>query len=92
MDYQNDFETWKEKIEALPFSEVKLPNQPIDEITASAETLTKEAAKDKEQLAKAGLDVILIDELCSTKTDAGCWNLHYKNEHYLLSFPLFEHL
>ena len=65
MDYQNDFETWKEKIEALPFSEVKLPNQPIDEITASAETLAKEAAKDKEQLAKAGLDVILIDELSS---------------------------
>ncbi|PKQ63902.1 hypothetical protein BZG02_07785 [Labilibaculum filiforme] len=63
MDYQNDFETWKERIEALPLSEVKLPNQPIDEVTASAETLAIEAIKDKESLAKAGLDITFITDL-----------------------------
>ncbi|MGZ2369598.1 hypothetical protein ACXR6G_07410 [Ancylomarina sp. YFZ004] len=65
MDYQNDFETWKEKIEALPIKEVKLPNHPIDEQTASAETLAKEATKDKTALKKAGMEVSLIDELPS---------------------------
>ena len=65
MDYQNDFETWKEKIKARPLSEVKLPNRPIDELTASAETLAVEAAKDKEELAKAGLNVTFIDEIPS---------------------------
>lgn len=65
MYYQNDFETWKDKIQALPTHEVKLPNQPIDEITASAETLAKEAAKDKKSLKKAGLNTSLIDELAS---------------------------
>jgi len=65
MDYQNDFETWKERIETLPLIEVKLPNQPIDEVTASAETLAKEAAKDREVFKKAGMDVSLIDKLPS---------------------------
>jgi len=65
MDYQNNFETWKEKIEKLPRAEVKLPNQPIDEQTASAETLAKEANKDKEVLMAAGLDGSLIDEIPS---------------------------
>jgi len=65
MDYQNDFETWKERIEALPLREVKLPNQPVDELTASAETLAKEAAKDKKAFKNAGMDVFLIDELAS---------------------------
>jgi len=63
MNYQTDFETWNEKIEVLPLSDVKLPNQPIDEITASAETLAKEASKDKEVLVNAGLDSTLLDEL-----------------------------
>jgi len=63
MNYQTDFETWKERIETLPLSEVKLPNQPIDEVTASAETLAKEAAKDKDVLVQAGLDATPIDDL-----------------------------
>lgn len=65
MDYQNDFETWKEKIKALSLSKVKLPNQPIDKITASAETLAVESLKDREELAKAGLNVTFIDEIPS---------------------------
>lgn len=65
MDYQNDFETWEKQIEALPLTETKLPNQPIDEVTASAETLAIEASKDKEILVSAGLDDRLIDELPS---------------------------
>lgn len=63
MDYQTDFDTWKEPIENYPNNEVKLPNQPIDEFAGSAETLAIEAVKDKEALLKAGLDVTLIDEL-----------------------------
>ena len=50
MDYQNDFETWKKRFEALSLQQTKLPNQPIDEITAKAETLAKEALKDKDAL------------------------------------------
>ncbi len=65
MDYQSYFETWKERIEARPLTEVKLPNQPIDEVTASAETLAIEAIKDKESLAKAGLDITFITDLPS---------------------------
>lgn len=63
MNYQTDFETWKERIETLAQSEVKLPNQPIDELTASSETLAQEAAKDKDALTGAGLDGTVIDEL-----------------------------
>jgi len=63
MNYLTDFETWKERIEALPLSEVKLPNQPVDELTASSETLAKEAGKDMDALIGAGLDMTLIDEL-----------------------------
>jgi hypothetical protein len=65
MDYQNDFETWKNQINAHPLNEVKLPNQPIDECTADAETLAIEAVKDKDALLQAGMDVTLIDELPS---------------------------
>ncbi len=65
MDYQNDFETWKEKIEALTLEQTKLPNQPIDECTASAEVLAIEALKDKDVLEQAGLDATIIDELTS---------------------------
>jgi len=65
MDYQNDFETWKEEIEKLPLAEVKLPNQPIDEVTASAETLAEEASKDKEVIVAAGLAGSVIDQLTS---------------------------
>ncbi|WP_054720919.1 hypothetical protein [Marinifilum fragile] len=63
MDYQTDFDAWKEQIENYPNNEVKLPNQPIDEFAANAETLAIEAVKDKEVLQKAGLDVTLIDDL-----------------------------
>ena len=63
MEYQTEFDEWKERIEALPLEETKLPNLPIDEFTASAETLAIEATKDKEVLGQAGLDVTLIDDL-----------------------------
>lgn len=65
MSYTEDFNTWKEPIENLPLEEVKLPNQPVDEFAAGAETLAVEATKDKEQLATAGMDVNLIDEVKS---------------------------
>lgn len=65
MDYQSDYETWEEVIKKLTRTEVKLPNQPIDEVTASSETLAKEASKDKDVLVAAGLDGTLIDELPS---------------------------
>lgn len=63
MAYLDDFEAWKQQIEALPLIEVKQPNKPVDEFTANVETLAKEALKDKEKLAQAGLDVTMIDEL-----------------------------
>ncbi|TRX71445.1 hypothetical protein [Carboxylicivirga sp. M1479] len=63
MSYTEDFNTWKEEIETLPKKDVKLPNQPIDECTASAETLATEANKDRDALAEAGLDVTFIDDL-----------------------------
>lgn len=63
MSYQEDFELWKEQIENLPSNEVKLPNQPIDVFAAQTETLATEAAKDKEALSHAGLDVTIIDDL-----------------------------
>jgi len=63
MDYQNDFETCKEEIEALPLSEVKLPDTPIDIVSADAETLQKEAVEDKEALVAAGLDWTKVENL-----------------------------
>ena len=65
MSYQTDFETWKPAIESLSQDKTKLPNQPVDDFAGSAETLAHEAAKDKEVLQQAGLDVTLIDELTS---------------------------
>lgn len=63
MDYQSDFDTWKERILAVPEAVIKLPNQPIDDCTAMSETLAKEATEDKEALVNAGLDGTIIDEL-----------------------------
>ena len=63
MNYTSDFESWKAPIGAVPTKEVKLPNQPIDECTAQAETLATEAGKDKVLLGQAGLNVVLIDDL-----------------------------
>ncbi|MGQ8337736.1 hypothetical protein ACUNWD_14400 [Sunxiuqinia sp. A32] len=63
MSYQDDFTQWKDQIENLPPTKVKLPNQPIDDFVASTETLAVEANKDRELLSAAGLDVTLIDEL-----------------------------
>ncbi|WP_289528664.1 hypothetical protein [Labilibaculum sp. K2S] len=56
MDYQNDFETNKEEIQAFPLKDVKLPDTPIDIVAADAETLQVEAIEDKEALVAAGLD------------------------------------
>lgn len=63
MSYQEDFDSWKAAIEAVPNTEVKLPNQPVDDEVASVETLAVNANEDREALAAAGLDVSLIDEL-----------------------------
>ena len=63
MDYQTDFDAWKDRILAVPEAEIKLPNQPIDDCTAMAETLAKEALEDKDALVNAGLDGTKIDEL-----------------------------
>ncbi|WP_421918605.1 hypothetical protein [Marinifilum sp.] len=63
MEYQADFDTWKERILAVSEAEIKFPNQPIDDCTAMAETLAKEASEDKDALVNAGLDGTIIDEL-----------------------------
>ncbi len=63
MSYSEDFNAWKEQIEAVPQNEIKLPNQPVDKFAASVETLAVEAAKDKDTFAAAGMNVSLIDEL-----------------------------
>lgn len=65
MDYQNDFETWQERIEALPATEVKYPNQPIDEVAASAEILGVEATIDRDALLGAGAIADYITDLPS---------------------------
>ena len=65
MSYQDDFNTWRDRIEAVPPEAVKLPTQPVDDYTAAAETLAVEANKDRAALGAAGLDVTLIDELPS---------------------------
>nr|WP_319398846.1 hypothetical protein [uncultured Carboxylicivirga sp.] len=63
MSFNENYEEWKELIEAVPDGEVKLPNQPIDDFAASCETLAIEAQRDKEALTGAGLDVKIIDEV-----------------------------
>ena len=63
MSYIEDYETWKERIADLPLEQTKVPNQPIDAFAARTETLAQEATKDKDLLAKAGLDVTMIDDL-----------------------------
>ncbi|MCY1722314.1 hypothetical protein OU798_18315 [Prolixibacteraceae bacterium Z1-6] len=63
MSYIEDFEQWKDRIEAVPLNEVKLPNKPIDEYVLSVNTLAIDANEDREALGGAGMDVNLIDEL-----------------------------
>lgn len=63
MDYQNDFDTWKERISNIPENEVRTPHQPVDNFTGYAETLAVDAAADKDSLVAAGLDGTLIEEL-----------------------------
>ena len=63
MSYSDDFERWKETIENVPTKDVRLPNLPIDDFAASTETLAIDASEDRDALAAAGLDVMLIDEL-----------------------------
>lgn len=63
MSYLEDFEQWKDEIENVPLSEVKLPNQPIDDFVVRTETLAIDANEDRAELEGAGLDVTLIDEL-----------------------------
>ncbi|WP_321290253.1 hypothetical protein [uncultured Sunxiuqinia sp.] len=63
MSYQDDFELWKDQIENLPESQVKLPKQPVDEFVASSETLAVEAAEDRDALAGAGMDLTIIDDV-----------------------------
>ncbi len=65
MNYQNDFDSWKERIEALSLLKTKLPNRPIDSVTADAETLAQQALQDKDALLAAGLSEIIITELPS---------------------------
>lgn len=63
MSFKQDYETWQERIEALPLNDVKLPDMPIDMAAAAAETLRVEAEKDKDELVKAGLDWTIVEEL-----------------------------
>lgn len=63
MSYQDDFELWKDQIENLPPSDVNLPALPIDDFAASSETLAVEAAEDRDELAGAGMDIMIIDDV-----------------------------
>jgi len=63
MSYTDDFNQWKEQIEAVTLSNLKVPNRPVDEIVERTETLAVNANKDREALAGAGMDVNLIDQL-----------------------------
>ncbi|MCW3789739.1 hypothetical protein [Plebeiibacterium sediminum] len=65
MEFQQEYEIWKDRIENLAKENVKLPNKPIDEVTAYAEALAIEANKDKEKLLAAGLNSDFIDDLPS---------------------------
>lgn len=65
MSYLEDFEQWKDKIEALPLNEVKLPDRPVDEIVGRCETLAVNANEDREALVAAGLDGTIIDAMPS---------------------------
>ena len=63
MSYQDDFELWKDQIENVLTSDVKLPGLPIDDFAASSETLAVEAAEDRDTLAGAGMDITIIDDV-----------------------------
>jgi hypothetical protein len=63
MSYLEDFEQWKDEIEAVPLNEVKPPNIPVDDFVARTETLAVNANEDREALVAAGLDGTLIDDL-----------------------------
>jgi len=63
MSYQDDFLVWGDAVKSVPESEVKLPNQPVDDFAASTETLAVYAGEDRDALAAGGLDVSLIDDL-----------------------------
>lgn len=63
MSYLEDFEQWKDRIEAVPLDDVKPPNIPVDDFVAQTETLAVDAKEDQEALVAAGLDGILIDDL-----------------------------
>jgi hypothetical protein len=63
MDYQKDFDTWKERISNIPEDEVRTPHQPVDNFTGYAETLAVDAEADKDLLIAAGMDGSLIEEL-----------------------------
>jgi hypothetical protein len=82
MSYQDDFDTWRDRIEAVPPEAVKLPTQPVDDYTAAAETLFVEANKDRAALGAAGLDVTLIDELpslsCALRFCQAVWMSEYR--------------
>ncbi|MBN2165296.1 MAG: hypothetical protein JW717_03370 [Marinilabiliaceae bacterium] len=63
MEFQQEFEQWKETIAGVKTDETKLPTLPIDVVCSEAENLQVEAQKDKEQLIGAGLEWILVEEL-----------------------------
>uniref|UniRef100_UPI0032165765 hypothetical protein n=1 Tax=uncultured Draconibacterium sp. TaxID=1573823 RepID=UPI0032165765 len=63
MSYLDDFDAWKDAIEAVPQEKVKPPNQPVDDFVAKTETLAVDAAEDREALQGAGMNENLIDEL-----------------------------
>jgi len=63
MSFIEDFNTWKEPIEAMPLEDVKLPDMPVDTAAADAETLRVEAEEDKVNLEAAGMDWSMVEDL-----------------------------
>ncbi len=63
MNYQNDYESCKDEINDKPLNETKLPDTPIDIVSADAETLQKEGIEDKDALVTAGLEWSKVENL-----------------------------
>lgn len=60
---QENFETLRESISAVPTEEVKLPNMPVSEAIQEAENLHQWVLTDKEVLEQAGLDWQWVTDL-----------------------------
>jgi len=62
---KQDFTTHKESIMSIAQERVKRPFMPVSDVVAMAEDLAVWAKNDSKELAKAGLNILLISELAT---------------------------